>query len=59
MLSRSTVVVTTPAGGWPPPWPEVAELEAALPLEHWSLIGGLMVQLWAFHYGIEAVRPDA
>jgi hypothetical protein len=52
-----TISVATPAGGWPPPWPQVAEIEAVLPCEHWTLIGGLMVQLHAYANGLGPGRP--
>lgn len=57
MAERERVVVKSPSGGWPPPWPSVAELAAALSSEHWTLIGGLMTQLQALHHGVDAVRP--
>lgn len=47
----------TPAGGWGQPWPDVAELAAAVPAEAWTLIGGLMVQLHAVASGLPVVRP--
>lgn len=47
----------TPPGGWLHPWPNVAELARVLPHERWTLIGGLMTQLHAFHKGVNAVRP--
>lgn len=49
--------VPTPAGGWGRPWPDVAELAAAVPHEAWTLIGGLMVQLHAVAAGLPVVRP--
>ena len=42
---RPTIDVPTPPGGWPPPWPNVAEIEAVLPHQKWTLIGGLIAQL--------------
>ena len=54
---RPTFNVKTPAGGWPYPWPNVAELARVLPTDRWTLIGGLMTQLHAIHHGINAVRP--
>ncbi|WNV74123.1 hypothetical protein [Geodermatophilus sp. DSM 44513] len=47
----------TPAGGWGRPWPDVAELAAAVPSTAWTLIGGLMVQLHAVAAGLPVVRP--
>jgi len=47
----------TPAGGWGRPWPDVAELAAAVPAEVWTLIGGLMVQLHGVLAGLPMVRP--
>lgn len=57
MAERPTIDVPTPPGGWGPPWPNVAEIAAALPYEKWTLVGGLMTQLHAIHRGIDAVRP--
>ena len=54
---RPTIDVTAAAGGWPYPWPNVAELARVLPPERWTLIGGLMTQLHAIHHDIDAVRP--
>ena len=47
----------TPPGGWGRPWPDVAELAAAVPVAAWTLIGGLMVQLHAVAAGLPVVRP--
>jgi len=57
VAERTTVAVATPSGGWPPPWHQVAEIETALPCEHWTLIGGLMVQLHAYANGLGPSRP--
>lgn len=57
MAERPTIDVLTPAGGWGAPWPNVAEIEAVLPHEKWTLVGGLMTQLHAIHRGIGAIRP--
>jgi predicted nucleotidyltransferase len=54
---RATVEVATPAGGWLPPWPNVAELAAVLPTDRWTLVGGLMTQLHTVHRGLGVVRP--
>lgn len=51
------IIVLTEQIDWPEPWHRVAELAEVLPSEHWTLIGGLMVQLHALHRGIDAVRP--
>ncbi len=59
MSDRPTIVVEGAAGGWPPPWSNVAEIEAVLPCEYWTLIGGLMVQLHAIHKQIDAIRPTS
>lgn len=57
VTDRPTIDVTTPAGGWGAPWPNVAEIEAVLPHHKWTLVGGLMAQLHGIHAGIDAVRP--
>jgi hypothetical protein len=57
VADRITIDVPSPPGGWGAPWPNVAEIEAVLPHEKWTLVGGLMVQLHASHRGIDAVRP--
>lgn len=57
MADRPTIDVATPAGGWGAPWPNVAEIETALPHDKWTLVGGLMAQLHGIHAGIDAVRP--
>ncbi|MFE2996753.1 hypothetical protein ACFXG4_17260 [Nocardia sp. NPDC059246] len=54
---RPTLEVASPPGGWPPPWPNVAELTDALPRDKWTLVGGLMTQLHTIHYGLGIVRP--
>ncbi len=54
---RPTVTVDAPPGGWPQPWPAVAELAAALPSDKWTLIGGLMTQLHSIGRGLGIVRP--
>jgi hypothetical protein len=56
VADRPTIDVSTPAGGWGAPWPNVAEIEAVLPHDKWTLVGGLMAQLHGIHAGI-AVRP--
>ncbi|WP_221177310.1 hypothetical protein [Nocardioides marmoriginsengisoli] len=57
MADRPTIDVATPTGGWGAPWPNVAEIEAVLPHDKWTLVGGLMAQLHGIHAGIDAVRP--
>lgn len=57
MTSRPTIEVSTPAGGWHAPWPNVAELADVFPSTNWTLIGGLMVQLHAVHHRLAVVRP--
>lgn len=54
---RPTIDVATPAGGWGAPWPNVAEIEAVLSHDKWTLVGGLMAQLHGINAGIDAVRP--
>lgn len=54
---RPTIEVTSASGGWPPPWPSVAELADALPAGSWTLVGGLMTQLHTIHHGLGIVRP--
>jgi hypothetical protein len=57
VADRATVDVPSPLGGWGSPWPNVAEIEAALPHEKWTLVGGLMTQLHSIRAGIGVVRP--
>lgn len=49
--------VTAAPGGWPKPWPNVAELADQLPGDRWTLVGGLMVQLHAVHHRVGTIRP--
>lgn len=56
-IERPTIEVGAVAGGWPTPWPSVAELAEALPAESWTLVGGLMTQLHTIRYGLGVVRP--
>src|SRR5690606_11099078 len=49
--------VAAAVGGWPHPWPNVAELAREIPSHAWTLVGGLMVQLHTVHRGIGVVRP--
>ena len=57
MSERAIIDVTSATGGWPDPWPNVAELARVLPTEKWTLVGGLMVQLHCVHQGLGIVRP--
>jgi len=57
VADRPTVDVPSPPGGWGVPWPNVAEIEAVLPHEKWTLVGGLMTQLHGIHRGIDTLRP--
>lgn len=57
MRERPTTDVAAAPGGWPKPWPNVAELADHLPSERWTLVGGLMVQLHAVHHRIGTIRP--
>lgn len=54
---RPTVEVRAAPGGWPDPWPNVAELADVLPADRWTLVGGLMAQLHTVHRGLGVVRP--
>lgn len=57
MPDRRTIDVAAAPGGWPKPWPNVAEIADHLPSERWALVGGLMVQLHAVHHRVGAIRP--
>jgi len=57
VADRLTINVDTPAGGWGRLGPNVAEIEAALPHDKWTLVGGLMAQLHGIHAGIDALGP--
>lgn len=57
VADRLTIDVPRPPGGWAGPWLNVAEIEAVLPHERWTLVGGLMAQLHGIHRGIDALRP--
>ncbi|WP_202033244.1 hypothetical protein [Nocardioides sp. WS12] len=56
-MKRPIIDVAAPAGGWPDPWPNVAEIAAVLPTDKWTLVGGLMTQLHSIHHGLGIVRP--
>lgn len=49
---RPTWTLKEPPGGFAPPWPLALELAEAMPTRSWTLVGGLMVQLHAFHAGM-------
>ncbi|MFI6365985.1 hypothetical protein ACIBG0_24880 [Nocardia sp. NPDC050630] len=54
---RPTIDIASLPGGWPQPWPNVAELADTLPRDNWTLVGGLMTQLHTIRHGIGIVRP--
>lgn len=56
-VERPVINVAAPTGGWPDPWPNVAEIAAVLPADKWTLVGGLMTQLHSIHHGLGIVRP--
>lgn len=56
MTTRPTIDVAAAPGGWPTPWPNVAELASVLPAEKWTLVGGLMTQLHSIHHSLGVVR---
>lgn len=56
-VERPVIEVTSTVGGWPAPWPSVAELAQALPTGSWTLVGGLMTQLHTIHHGMGFIRP--
>ncbi|WP_104063742.1 hypothetical protein [Arthrobacter sp. 4R501] len=51
--------VAAPPGGWGQPWPQCVELARNLAAQHWTLVGGLMVQLHAARAGLAVARPTA
>ena len=51
--------VATPPGDWGQPWPQCIELARNLPAQHWTLVGGLMVQFHAARAGLAVARPTA
>ena len=57
MGERPAVDLVAAPGGWPSPWPNVAELADHLPSGRWTLVRGLMVQLHAIHHSVGAIRP--
>lgn len=54
---RPVVDIDAAVGGWPNPWPNVAELARVLTADKWTLIGGLMTQLHTVHHQMGVVRP--
>lgn len=56
-MNRPRIDVAAAPGGWPQPWPNVAELATLLPPDRWTLVGGLMTQLHSVHRGLGVVRP--
>jgi hypothetical protein len=56
-VNRATIDIAPVAGGWPRPWPAVAELASVLPPDRWTLVGGLMTQLHTVNHGLGRVRP--
>lgn len=56
---RARTVTQLDGSYWPFPWAGVFELAEAVPCRHWSLIGGLMVQLHCFANNVEPTRPTA
>lgn len=54
---RRRSIVEVPGNVWLHPWPNAFELADAVPSRHWTLIGGLMVQLHCIAAGVEPPRP--
>lgn len=54
---RPETRVEAAVGGWPHPWPNVAEIAEVLSCDQWTLVGGLMTQLHTVHHGLGLVRP--
>lgn len=57
MNDRPVIDVPAAVGGWPVPWPNVAEIAGVLSSDSWTLVGGLMTQVHTVHHGIGVVRP--
>jgi hypothetical protein len=55
--NRPVWQVNAPVGGWPTPWPQLAEIVHVVPHTQWTLVGGLMVQLHAAYSGLPLTRP--
>lgn len=56
-IERPNIDIAAATGGWPDPWPNVAEIAAVLPTDKWTLVGCLMTQLHSIHHGLGTVRP--
>ncbi|MBB2893443.1 hypothetical protein [Flexivirga oryzae] len=56
-IQRPVIDIAAATGGWPDPWPNVAEIAGVLPADKWTLVGGLMTQLHSIHHGLGVVRP--
>lgn len=56
---RSRIAVDVPGDVWVHPWPNAFELAQVVPCRHWSLVGGLMVQLHCIAAGNEPPRATA
>lgn len=56
-VERPIIDIAAATGGWPDPWPNVAEIAVVLPTDKWTLVGGLMTQLHSIHHGLGIVRP--
>ena len=56
-IERPIIDIAAATGGWPDPWPNVAEIAAVLPIDRWTLVGGLMTHgaVIAREYGLPAV----
>ena len=57
LYERPEIRVEAALGGWPHPWPNVAEIADVLPSDQWTLVGGLMTQLHTVHRGLGVSRP--
>ena len=57
MTERRIVDVLTPSYSWGHPWPNAFEIAGVFPTEHWTLVGGLMVQVHSLVSGRH--RPTA
>ncbi|GAA1365745.1 hypothetical protein GCM10009596_30200 [Arthrobacter rhombi] len=54
---RCVRTISVPGDVWMPPWPNAFELADAVPSRHWTLVGGLMVQLHCIAAGVTPPRP--
>jgi predicted nucleotidyltransferase len=57
MTDRPVIDVAAAVGGWPEPWPNVAEIAGVLPTDQWTLVGGLMTHVHTVHHGLGEIRP--